>query len=157
MTFEAKLSELNLSLPSPPAAIGVYKPIVIVQTTAYLSGHGPLHEDANGLSFGTGTIVDVHDQAAGYDAARLAGLAMLATLRGELGSLDRVARLTKLLGMVNCTPDFTAQPAVVNGCSELFAEVFGADCGIAARSAVGVTSLPGGWPVEIEAIFEVNA
>jgi enamine deaminase RidA (YjgF/YER057c/UK114 family) len=154
LTFEAKLSELNLSLPSPPAAIGVYKPIVIVQTTAYLSGHGPLHEDG---SFTVGRIGEDLDQAAGYDAARLAGLAMLATLRGELGSLDRVARLTKLLGMVNCTPDFTAQPAVVNGCSELFAEVFGADCGIAARSAVGVTSLPGGWPVEIEAIFEVNA
>jgi enamine deaminase RidA (YjgF/YER057c/UK114 family) len=96
------------------------------------------------------------DQQAGYDAARQTGLAILATLRASLGSLDRVKRVIKLLGMVNCTPDFTQQPAVINGCSELFAQVFGSDEGVGARSAVGMGSLPGNISVEIEAIFELR-
>ncbi len=154
MTAEDKLSELDLKLPPAPKAIGVYKPFIVVENRAYLSGHGPLHHDG---SFTTGRVGAELDEQAGYVASRLAGLAMLATLRDALGSLNRVERLIKLLGMVNCTQEFTRQPAVINGCSELFAEVFGEEQGIAARSAVGVAALPGGWPVEIEAIFQVRA
>jgi enamine deaminase RidA (YjgF/YER057c/UK114 family) len=97
------------------------------------------------------------DVEAGYDAARLTGLGILSTLRGHLGSLDKVRRLVKLLGLVRCTDGFTQQPAVINGCSELFRDVFGEDAGVAARSAIGANSLPGGIAVEIEAIFEVDA
>jgi len=93
--------------------------------------------------------------AEGKAAARQVGLAILATLRGELGSLDRVKRVIKLLGMVNCTAEFGEHPQVINGCSELFADVFGPDHGIGARSAVGMGSLPGNIAVEIEAIFEI--
>jgi enamine deaminase RidA (YjgF/YER057c/UK114 family) len=103
----------------------------------------------------TGRVGAELDVQAGYRAAQLVGLNILASLRKELGSLDRVARLVKVLGVVNCTPDFTQQPAVINGCSELFADVFGREAGIGARSAMGVGSLPLGVPVEIEAIFEV--
>jgi enamine deaminase RidA (YjgF/YER057c/UK114 family) len=95
------------------------------------------------------------DLDAGKAAARQVGLTILSTIRAELGSLDRVARLIKLLGMVNSTPDFADHPKVINGCSELFAEVFGPDRGIGARSAVGMGSLPGHIAVEIEAIFEL--
>ena len=97
------------------------------------------------------------DQEAGYQAARQTGLALLATLRAHFGSLDRISRLVKVLGMVNCTADFKQHPAVINGCSELFRDVFGEDNGVAARSAVGMGSLPGNIPVEIEAIFEISS
>ena len=96
------------------------------------------------------------DQQAGYDAARQTGLAILATLHANLGSLDRVRRVIKTLGMVNCTSDFKQHPAVINGFSELKAEVFGADAGVGARSAVGMGSLPGNIPVEVEVIFEIE-
>ena len=96
------------------------------------------------------------DLEKGKAAARQVGLAILATLRSELGSLDRVRRVIKVLGMVNCTPDFGQHPAVINGCSELFAEVFGPDAGVGSRSAVGMGSLPGNITVEIEAIFEIQ-
>jgi enamine deaminase RidA (YjgF/YER057c/UK114 family) len=95
-------------------------------------------------------------QEQGYQAARQTALTILATLRAHLGNLDRVQRVIKVLGMVQCTPDFTQQPAVVNGCSELFAEVFGTDTGIGTRSAVGMSALPGGIAVEIEAIFQLQ-
>ena len=93
---------------------------------------------------------------AGKAAARQTGLAMLATLRSALGSLDRVKRIIKTFGLVNCTPEFSGQPAVINGFSELMAEVFGPDAGVGARSAVGATSLPGNMAVEVEAIFEIE-
>jgi len=153
MTAEARLSELGIELPPPPKPAGVYKPVVIVGTTAYVSGHGPLKSDGTLMTGRVG--VDV-DRDGGYAAARQTGLAILATLRAQLGSLDRVQRVIKLLGMVNCTADFAEHPAVINGCSELLAEIFGADHGVAARSAVGMGSLPGNIPVEIEAIFEVQ-
>lgn len=91
----------------------------------------------------------------GYKAAQLAALGILASLRKELGDLDRIVRVVKILGFVNSTPDFTQQPAVVNGCSELLAEVFGKEAGIGVRSAVGTNTLPLGVPVEIEAVFEI--
>jgi enamine deaminase RidA (YjgF/YER057c/UK114 family) len=103
-----------------------------------------------------GRVGDDLDLAQGNAAARQTGLALLATLRKELGSLDRVKRVVKLLGMVNSTPEFADHPKVINGCSELFAQIWGEDAGIGARSAVGMGSLPGNIAVEIEGIFEVE-
>ncbi len=154
MSVQARLAELGIELPPAPKPVGVYKPIVIAGSMAYLSGHGPLRPDKTLI---VGRLGDDMDTQAGYDAARLTGLGLLATLQGHLGSLDRVKRLVKLLGLVRCTDDFSAQPAVINGCSELFRDVFGEDAGIAARSALGTNALPGGIAVEIEAIFEVEA
>ena len=152
MGFQARCEELQLELPPAPKPVGVYRPILVVNNFAYLSGHGPLRSDG---SLMVGCVGRDVDQATGYQAARQTGLAMLATLRNGLGSLDRVRRLVKLFGMVQCVPEFIQHPAVINGCSELFAEVFGAEHGVAARSAIGVISLPAGMTVESEAIFEV--
>jgi enamine deaminase RidA (YjgF/YER057c/UK114 family) len=130
----------------------LYKSVVVVGKTAYTSGHLPIDADGKLLIGRLGAEMDVE---AGKRAAVLVGLNLLASIRQELGSLDRVGRIIKILGAVNCTPDFTQQPAVVNGCSELLAEVFGPDRGVGARSAIGVGSLPLGVPVEIEAVFEI--
>jgi enamine deaminase RidA (YjgF/YER057c/UK114 family) len=154
MSPEQRLKELNLELPPAPKPVAVYKPLVIVGDMAYVSGHGPLKADKTLI---TGRVGADMDLAAGKNAARQVGLAILATLRSELGNLDRVRRLVKVLGMVNSTPDFKDHPQVINGCSELFADVFGKENGIGARSAVGMGSLPGNIAVEIEAIFELNA
>src|SRR5205085_12562846 len=121
---------------------------------AYVSGHGPLQPDKSLI---TGRVGADMDLAGGKNVARHVGLAILATLRNELGSLNRVRRLIKVLGMVNSTPDFRDHPAVINGCSELFADVFGKENGIGARSAVGMGSLPGNISVEVEAIFELQS
>ncbi len=153
MSAEARLTELKLVLPPAPKPVGVYKPIVVSGNLAYLSGHGPLKADKKLITGRLGLDMDVE---AGYDAARITGLAMLATLQGHLGSLDKVKRLVKLLGLVRCTDGFDQQPAVINGCSELFRDVFGEENGIAARSALGTNALPGAIAVEIEAIFEVE-
>lgn len=153
MSAEAKIKELNLQLPSPPKPAGVYKPVVITGNLAYVSGHGPLRTDG---SLMTGRVGSEVDQQTGYDAARQTGLAILATLRQNLGSLDRVKRLVKTLGMVNAAPDFKQHPAVINGFSELMSQVFGPDHGVGSRSAVGMGSLPGNISVEIEAIFEIT-
>jgi enamine deaminase RidA (YjgF/YER057c/UK114 family) len=153
MSADAKIAELKLELPPAPKAMGVYKPVVVVGNLAYVSGHGPLLPDGKLMVGKVGSEVE---QQYGYDAARQTGLAILATLKQGLGSLDRVKRVIKTLGMVNCTPDFANQPAVINGCSELFAQVWGQDNGVGARSAVGMGSLPGNIPVEIEVIFELQ-
>ena len=153
MTAESRLRELGLILPPAPKPVGLYKPVVIASGMAYLSGHGPLKADKTLITGRLGADMDVQ---AGYEAARVTGLAMLATLQTALGSLDRVTRLVKLLGLVRCTESFTDQPAVINGCSELFRDIFGDDAGVAARSALGTNALPGGIAVEIEAIFEVK-
>ncbi len=153
MNAEARLSELSLTLPPAPKSMGVYKPVVVVGNLAYLSGHGPLKVDGSLLTGRVGSDVDLE---AGKAAARQTGLAMLATLRQHLGSLDRVKRVVKSLGMVNSTPDFVEHPAVINGYSELMRDVFGEDAGVGARSAVGMGSLPGNITVEIEAIFEIE-
>lgn len=153
MNAEARIKELNLELPPTPKPAGVYKPVVIVGNLAYVSGQGPLLPDGTLIQGRVGADLDL---AAGKTAARQVGLTMLATLRAELGDLNRIKRLVKLLGMVNSTPDFGEHPKVINGCSELFAEVFGPENGIGARSAVGMGSLPGNIAVEIEAIFELN-
>ena len=153
MSHEKRLVELKLQLPPAPKPVAVYKTVVVAGNLAYVSGHGPLKADQSSI---TGRVGDDLDLDAGKAAARQVGLAILATLRAELGSLDRVKRVIKVLGMVNCTPDFRDHPAVINGCSELFAEVFGNEHGIGARSAVGMGSLPGNIAVEIEAIFEIG-
>ncbi len=133
----AKLAELKLELPPAAEPKGVYKPLTIVGNLVYTSGHLPV--DANGKPV-TGRMGADLDLAAGYAAARLAGLGILASLKKEFGSLDRIGRVVKVLGAVNCSSEFTQQPAVINGCSELFAEIFGPEAGIAARSAIGVNT-----------------
>ena len=152
MDFDARLDQLNLELPPPPKPVGVYMPCVLSNGFAFVSGHGPLKADKTLI---TGKVGKDLDMAAAKAAARQTGLAILATLRAHLGSLNRVKRVVKVLGLVNATPDFAEHPAVINGCSELFADVFGNDAGIGARSAIGAGSLPGNIAVEIEAIFEV--
>ena len=153
MSAETRLAELGLQLPPAPEPKGAYRPLVIVDNLAYTSGHLPVAEDGSLI---TGRLGDDLDQDAGYQAARRTGLAILSTLRAELGSLDRVRQLVKVFGLVNCTPEFTAQPAVINGCSELLIEVFGPQIGTGVRSAVGAASLPLGAAVEIEAVFEIQ-
>ncbi|MCF6313608.1 MAG: RidA family protein [Verrucomicrobiales bacterium] len=152
MSAEAKVIELGLELPPAPPLGGVYKPLVIVGNLAYVSGHGPILNDGTYLK---GRVGEDMDLEAGQQAARQVGLALLATIKAQLGSLDRVKRVIKSLALVNCTNDFDQQPQVVNGYSELFGEVFGED-GIGARSAMAANVLPGGIPVEIEVILEIR-
>lgn len=153
MSAEERLTKLGIELPPAPKPIGLYKPIVVVGNVAYLSGHGPLKSDGTLI---TGRLGDDMAVEAGQAAARQTALAMLATLRFSLGTLDRVTRVVKLLGLVRSTDSFDQQPAVINGCSQLFADLFGPDQGIGARSALGTNSLPGGIAVEIEGIFEIS-
>ncbi len=153
MGAEARVKELGLELPPAPKPGGVYQPVVIIGNTAYVSGHGPLLSDG---SMTTGRVGADMDEQTAYQAARQVGLAILATLKANLGSLDRVERLIKSLGMVNAEPTFAKHPAVINGYSDLMKEVFGDVNGVGARSAVGMGSLPGGIAVEIEAIFEIQ-
>ena len=153
MSAEAKLVELGIVLPPAPKPGGVYKPLVRVGQLAYLSGHGPSLDGTTYLTGRVGADLTLED---GKAAARQVGLSLLATMKRELGSLDRVARVIKTLALVNCTDDFTQQPQVVNGFSELFAEVFGPDAGVGARSALAANALPGNIPVEIEIIIELK-
>jgi enamine deaminase RidA (YjgF/YER057c/UK114 family) len=153
MSAEAQLTELALTLPPPPPKGGVYKPVVVVGNIAYISGHGPYLPEGDYITGKVGSELSLDE---GRQAARQTGLAMLATLRHELGSLDRIKQVVKLLGMVNATSDFGQHPQVINGCSELFADVFGPDAGVGARSAVGMGSLPGNIAVEIEGLFELH-
>ena len=153
MSAEKRIHELGLQLPPAPKPAGVYQPVVMVGNLCYVSGHGPLKPDGTLI---TGRVGADLDQQAGYQAARQTGLAILASLKAKLGNLDRVRRVIKTLGMVNAAPDFQQHPAVINGFSELFADVFGKEHGIGARSAVGMGSLPGNIAVEIEVIVEVR-
>lgn len=153
MTPENRLIELKLQLPPIPKPGGIYKPVVVIGNLAYLSGHGPVQQDGTLIKGRLGLDMDLEQ---GRVAARQVGLTLLAALRFHFGSLNRVKRLVKSLGMVNCTPDFLEHPKVINGYSELMAEVFGPDNGIGARSAVGFPVLPGNIAVEIEAIFEIE-
>lgn len=152
MSAEARLTELGIQLPPAPKQMGVYKLLVRTGNLAYLSGHGPFLDDGSLMTGRLGQDLGLEE---GQKVARQVGLNLLATLRSELGSLDKVGCLVKSLALVNCTDDFFDQPAVVNGFSDLFAEVFGDEIGIGARSAMGTNSLPGNIPVEIEIIVEV--
>jgi enamine deaminase RidA (YjgF/YER057c/UK114 family) len=152
MTIEDRLRELGIELTEvfPPA--GKYVGAVRTGSLVFLSGAGPVRPDGTLVSGKVGRDVDLDDAK---DAARLAGLQLLAVLRTELGSLDRVTRVVKTLGMVNCAPGFNRTPAVIDGCSELLIEVFG-EAGRGARSAVGLAELPFDIAVEIELVVEVS-
>jgi enamine deaminase RidA (YjgF/YER057c/UK114 family) len=149
---EQNFKELGLSLPPAPKPIGVYKPCLIDGKYLYLSGHGTVQDDGSLI---IGRVGDTISQEEGKLAARQVALALLATIKANLGSLDRVKRVIKLLGMVNCVPEFEKHPYIINGASELFAKVWGEENGIGVRSAVGMGSLPDNIPVEIEALFEL--
>lgn len=151
-TPEINFAKLGLTLPPAPKPLGVYKPCLIDGKYLYLSGHGTVKPDGSLIIGRIGVDLDI-DQ--GKLAARQVGLAMLATIKANIGSLNKVKRVIKVLGMVNCTPDFERHPFVINGCSELFASVWGEENGIGVRSAVGMGSLPDNIPVEIEALFEL--
>jgi enamine deaminase RidA (YjgF/YER057c/UK114 family) len=152
-TPEINFAKLGLTLPPAPKPLGVYKPCLVDGNYLYLSGHGTVLEDGSLIIGRIGADLDV-DQ--GKIAARQVGLAMLATIKANVGSLNRVKRVIKVLGMVNCTPDFERHPFIINGCSELFASVWGEENGIGVRSAVGMGSLPDNIPVEVEALFELH-
>ena len=152
MTAEQRLEELNIQLPDAPQPVAIYRPAVQVGNLLFVSGHGPNRADGTQITGKVGVELTA-DEA--KEAARVTGLCILSTVRNFLGSLDRVVRVVKVLGMVNATPEFGEQPQVINGFSELMMEVFG-DPGKGARSAVGMGSLPGNIPVEVEAIFEVE-
>jgi enamine deaminase RidA (YjgF/YER057c/UK114 family) len=149
---EAKIQELHLTLPPAPKPVAVYRPAVQAGNLLYVSGHGPLLPDGKMILGRVGADMTLEQ---GKQAARQVGLAILATLRSTMGSVDKVKRLIKTLGMVNSTAEFKDHPQVINGFSELMADVFGKENGIGARSAVGMGSLPGNIAVEIECIFEV--
>lgn len=152
MTPTENFNALGLNLPPAPSPLGVYKPFLIDGKYVYVSGHGPVQDDKSLIIGRIGDDVDIEQ---GKLAARQVGLTILSTLVTNLGSLDKIKRVVKVLGMVNCTPDFGRHPYVINGCSELFAKVWGEDNGIGVRSAVGMGSLPDNIPVEIEALFEL--
>ena len=144
--------KLGLSLPPAPKPLGVYKPLLISGNYCYVSGHGTVKEDGTLILGRVGENMSMEE---GKLAARQVGLAILSTIETNLGSLNKIKRVIKVLGMVNCTSDFDQHPFVINGCSELFAAIWGNDNGIGVRSAVGMGSLPGNIPVEIEAMFEL--
>jgi enamine deaminase RidA (YjgF/YER057c/UK114 family) len=151
-TPDENFAALGLKLPPAPKPLGVYKPLLIDGNHLYVSGHGTVKDDGTLIIGRIGADVSQED---GKLAARQVGLAILSTIKTNLGSLNKVKRVIKVLGMVNCTPDFEKHPFIINGCSELFAKVWGEDNGIGVRSAVGMGSLPDNIPVEIEALFEL--
>ena len=150
--IEKTLESLNLSLPTLPGSKGIYKSCLTIGNLVYVSGHVSINTDG---SYITGKLGDNVDEAQGKIAARQCGLAMLVSLKNHLGDLDKIKRVVKILGMVNATPDYEKQPIVINGCSELFAQLWGNDNGLGVRSAVGMGSLPNNVAVEIEGIFEI--
>ena len=148
-----KLSELGIVLPSAPKAAGLYKPVILDQNLLYFSGHLPLLSDGGMI---TGKLGADFSTEKGKEAARLVGVNILASVIAHLGSIDRVDRVLKLLGMVNAMDSYTEHPLVINGCSELFKEIWGEDLGVGVRSAYGVSGLPGGAAVEIEGILKIK-
>ncbi len=152
MSAQARLAELGIVLPEPMRPAGLYRSAVRVGDLIFLSGAAPVRPDGSTV---TGKVGGAIDLETARNAARLVGLQLLAALQAELGSLDAVSQVVKLLGMVNCAPGFNNTPGVIDGCSELFIEVFG-EAGRSARSAVGMAELPFDLCVEIEAIVQVH-
>ena len=148
---EKRIIESGIILPPAPKPVGLYKPVIVVGNLLLISGQGPLRADGTLIKGKVGQDLTADE---GKLAARQVGLTMLSTIKAHFGELTRIKRLVKALGMVNCTPDFDQQPYVINGFSELMAEVFGDDKGVAARSAVGMI-LPANIAVEVEAMFEI--
>jgi enamine deaminase RidA (YjgF/YER057c/UK114 family) len=153
ITADQKFELLQLTLPPAPKPVGVYKPCLVDGNYLYLSGHGPVRDDKSLIIGRIGKDINME---AGKLAARQVGLTMLSTIRENIGSFDKIKRVIKVLGMVNCVPEFERHPYIINGCSELFAAIWGEDNGVGVRSAVGFGSLPDNIPVEIEALFELK-
>ncbi len=154
MPVEQRLKELGLELPPPPPPAGNYVPGVISGNLLFMSGCGPRRADGGYLKGKVGAELSLEQ---GYESARLVALNMLANIKSVLGSLDRVERVVKTLGMVNCTSEFGDTPKVINGFSDLFVELLGAERGRGARSAVGMMALPAQIPVEVEMVLEISA
>ena len=152
MSAEKNFAALGLVLPPAPTPAGVYKPCLIDGKYLYVSGHGPVREDK---SLMTGRVGKDVDADGGKLAALQVGLTILSSIKLQIGSLDKIKRVIKVLGMVNAEPDFEKHPYVINGCSELFAKIWGEDNGVGVRSAVGMGSLPNNISVEIEVLFEL--
>lgn len=151
-TADENFEALNLELPPAPSPLGVYKPFLIDGKYLYVSGHGTVQSDGTLIIGRVGADIDIE---AAKLAAQQVGLAILSTIKKNIGSFNHIKRVIKVLGMVNCVPEFEKHPYVINGCSELFAKVWGTENGIGVRSAVGMGSLPDNIPVEIEAMFEL--
>jgi len=151
-TPEQRFSQLGLNLPPAPRPLGVYKPCLIVGNFLYVSGHGTVKDDKSLI---VGRIGKDLSPEEGKLAAQQVGLAILSTIKTHIGSLDKIKRVIKVLGMVNCVAEFEKHPYIINGCSELFANIWGEENGVGVRSAVGFGSLPDNIPVEIEAMFEL--
>jgi enamine deaminase RidA (YjgF/YER057c/UK114 family) len=149
---ELKIKELGLELPPAPKPMGVYKPVLVIGNFLYVSGQGPLKSDGSLIRGKVGADLSLEEAKL---AARQVGLAMLSTIKANIGDLNKIRRLVKVLGMVNSAPDFEQHPAVINGFSQLMADIFGEDYGVGVRSAVGMI-LPGNIAVEIEAMFELE-
>ncbi|MBM3239034.1 RidA family protein [Candidatus Poribacteria bacterium] len=152
MKIEKRLEELNLTLPELPKPVANYVPAVKAGNLLFVSGHGPGRGEGKLYKGKVGDDLTIED---GYQSARQTALCLISTIKGAIGDLDKVKQFVKVVGFVNCTEDFTDQPKVVNGASDLFVEVFG-NKGKHARSAVGMQQLPGGIPVEVEVIVEVE-
>jgi len=148
---ELKIKEMGLELPPAPKPMGVYKPVLVTGNFLYVSGQGPLKSDGTLIKGKVGAGLSLEE---GKLAARQVGLTMLSTIKANIGDLGKIKRLIKVLGMVNSSPDFDQHPAVINGFSQLMADIFGEDNGVGVRSAVGMI-LPGNIAVEIEAMFEL--
>jgi len=147
-----RIKALGLVLPPAPPPAGLYKPVLVIDNFLYVSGQGPMKSDGSLMVGRAGDDLNLEQAKLG---ARQVALTMLSTIETHFGSVDKIKRLVKTLGMVNSTPDFGQQPLVINGFSELMAEIFGPDNGVGVRSAVGMM-LPGNIPVEIEAMFELH-
>jgi enamine deaminase RidA (YjgF/YER057c/UK114 family) len=147
-----RIATLGLKLPPAPPPAGLYKPVLVIDNFLYVSGQGPMQSDGTLM---TGRVGEDLNLGQGKLAAEQVGLTMLSTIQTHFGDLDRIKRVVKVLGMVNSTPDFGQHPLVINGFSELMADVFGTDNGVGVRSAVGMM-LPGNIPVEIEAMFQLH-
>jgi len=153
MRIEERLKELGLELPPAPKPVGNYVPGVLVGSLLFMSGVGPRRADGGAITGKLGAGLSIEQ---GYDAARAVGLNMLANVRAVLGDLDRIERVVKVLGMVNCAPDFNDMPKVINGFSDLFVALLGEERGRGARSAVGMAALPGQIAVEVEMVLQVR-
>jgi len=152
-SIEQKLEELGLTLPTLPGSKGIYKSCLVDGNKLYVSGHVSLNTDG---SYITGKLgKDISDEE-GRRAAKQCGLAILTSVKKHFGTLDTIKRVIKVFGMVNAIPEYEKHPVIINGCSELFASLWGEDNGIGTRSAVGMGSLPLNVAVEIEAIFELH-
>jgi len=153
MSAEKNFAALQLNLPPAPTPAGVYKPCLVDGKYLYVSGHGPVRDDKSLI---TGRVGKDMDADTAKLAAQQVGLTILSSVKAKIGSLDKIKRVIKVLGMVNAEPNFEKHPFVINGCSELFAKIWGEENGVGVRSAVGMGSLPNNIAVEIEVLFELE-